>query len=61
MASIQVDSPNVTYADRYIEADYDYCTTSVESTGGKYKVRSLGRPWRPPFSLVRSMRDASLF
>lgn len=39
MARIEVDSPNVTYSDRYIEADYDYCTTRVEpSVGGRYKV-----------------------
>lgn len=39
MANIEVDSPNVTYGDRYIEADYDYCTTRVEQTaGGRYKV-----------------------
>lgn len=39
MAKFQVDSPNVTYGDRYIEADYDYCTTRVEpATDGKYKV-----------------------
>lgn len=39
MAKFQVDSPNVTYGDRYIEADYDYCTARVESaTDGRYKV-----------------------
>ena len=36
--SISVDSPNLTYGDRYIEADYDYCTTRVEHVDGKYKV-----------------------
>lgn len=40
MAKIEVDSPNVTYGDRYIEADYDYCTTRVESSpDGRYKVK----------------------
>ena len=39
MANFQVDSPNVTYGDRYIEADYDYCTSRVEpASGGRYKV-----------------------
>lgn len=39
MANIEVDSPNVTYGDRYIEAEYDYCTTRVEQTaGGRFKV-----------------------
>lgn len=39
MAKFEVDSPNVTYGDRYIEADYDYCTTQVQpSADGKYKV-----------------------
>lgn len=40
MANIQVDSPNVNYGDRYIEADYDYSTSRVESNAGKYKVCS---------------------
>ena len=39
MANIEVDSPNVTYGDRYIEADYEYCTTRVEPmAGGRFKV-----------------------
>ncbi|EFX77117.1 hypothetical protein DAPPUDRAFT_198542 [Daphnia pulex] len=39
MAKFQVDSPNVTYGDRYIEADYDYCTSRVEpASDGRYKV-----------------------
>ena len=38
MANIQVESPNLTYSDDYMEADYDYCTTSVEPVDGKYKV-----------------------
>lgn len=41
MANVQVDSPNVTYTDRYIEADYDYCTTRVDTAGGKYKVTPI--------------------
>ena len=38
MANIEVESPNVTYSDNYIEADYDYCTTHVEPVNGKLKV-----------------------
>lgn len=44
MAKFEVDSPNVTYGDRYIEADYDYCTSRVEpTTDGRYKVQSIDR------------------
>merc|ERR1711911_354064 len=38
MANIEVESPNISYGDRYIEADYDYCTTHVEPVNGKLKV-----------------------
>ena len=38
---IQVESPNVTYGDTFIESQYDYCTTNVETTAtGRYKVLS---------------------
>ena len=40
---ITVNSPNVVYGDRYIEADYDYCTTSVERVDGKYKVNAFAK------------------
>jgi len=40
MANIEVESPNISYGDRYIEADYDYCTTHVEPVNGKLKVKA---------------------
>ena len=41
MATIEIESPNVTYSECYIEADYDYATTHVEHVAGKYKVCEL--------------------
>lgn len=34
--TVQVDSPRVTYSDKYIESQYSYATTSVELKGGQY-------------------------
>lgn len=58
MANVQVDSPNVTYTDRYIEADYDYCTTRVDTAGGKYKVHTFRQVMGAAMFSVRSMRGA---
>lgn len=35
---IEVESPNVTYGENFIESQYDYCTTNVETTATGYKV-----------------------
>ncbi|XP_067654716.1 inositol-3-phosphate synthase 1-B-like [Haliotis asinina] len=34
--TVQVDSPRVTYSDKYIESQYSYYTTSVELKGNQY-------------------------
>ena len=35
---IEVESPNFTYGENFIESQYDYCTTNVEATATGYKV-----------------------
>lgn len=39
MPVIQVESPNVTYSDEYIEAKYAYGITTVEERGDVIKAR----------------------
>lgn len=56
MVKFQVNSPSVTYGERYIEADYDYCTSRVEQTAdGTYKVKC----YRGAICNSRSMRAST--
>ncbi len=38
---IEVESPNVTYSEEYIQAEYDYQSTDVKQEGNKIKVINI--------------------